>query len=139
MPRLSIFCLILLLVVLSGCSAKEEATEAAGTMAEATPAETTIEEYVEVDPSELAFSMEDFYYEGMVTSEGMEPTGGEVGKFLCEGQALELASNEFIDGFIVTKEYGKVKILFTTHISGSSFSVWLTPTQKKAMLSLKTE
>jgi hypothetical protein len=132
------FCVVLLVVLCSGCGQEAETVEQA--VAEPEPQlveQAQPEEYVEVDPSELAFMIEDFYYDGVVGPDGMEPIGGEVGRFTCEGQVLELTSPEFVDGFIETKEYGRIKVRFTTQLGGGSFAVWLTPTQKQALLALR--
>lgn len=142
MKNIAIPCLILVLVAAAGCGAGETTTDdpavpAAESVKAPPPAEAVPEVYEVVDPAELAFSIEDFYYDGVVTEEGMQPTGGEVGTFTCEGQVLELETPEFVDGFIVTKDYGKIKILFTTSLSGGSFSVSLKPSQKEALTALK--
>ena len=152
MQRRATTCLILLLVLLPGCGKREEKTRPTAqetqdsrTIAETPqtapkqPAAGQSEDYVEVDPSELAFSIRDFYCDGVVSSEGTKPIGGEVGEVTCEGKALELVSKQFDDGFIVTKEYGKIKVCFSSSLSGESFSVWLTPPQREALLSLKHE
>jgi hypothetical protein len=95
------------------------------------------EDYVKVDLSELAFSFRCFGHQVVPAPEGAKPIGGEVEEFTCEGRTLELASKHFEDGFIVTKEYGKIKVRFSFSPQGESFSLWLTPTQRKALLSLK--
>jgi hypothetical protein len=96
------------------------------------------EEYEEVNPSELSFVLRDYNYEGVVAAGGgVEPIGGHIGQFLCEGQPLELASDKFEDGFIITKHYGKVKVIFSASLMGESFSVYLTSKQKEALIALK--
>lgn len=101
---------------------------------------TTEEKYELVSPSELTFGVEDFYYDGIVESGGMmKPTGGEIGKFTCEGRMLVLESNRFQDGFILTRDYDKIKIRFSSSLfGGTSFSIWLTPKQKTALMELKS-
>lgn len=98
-------------------------------------AENTREEYERVEPSDLSFAINDFHYDALVDSSGYAtPIGGKVGEFLCEGQKLELNSEEFENGFIVTKDYGKIKIRFDSSLTGSpSFLLWLTPKHKVAL------
>ena len=88
--------------------------------------------YEPIDPSELAFELRGYYMRGIVGSDGTVPSGG-FDEFLCEGQTLELESNEFQDGFILTKDYGKIKIRFSNSIHGDGFSIWLTAKQKAAL------
>ena len=96
--------------------------------------------YEQVDPSELSFTIKDFYYDAIVDSPGVaKPIGREVGEFFCEGHKLELKSKQFEDGFIVTVDYGKIKIQFSSSLSGSSFALWLTHEQKKALKALKSK
>ena len=47
------------------------------------------------------------------TDEGIKPNGGTVGRSPAGGDGIELASDKFENRFIVTKEYGKIKIRFT--------------------------
>lgn len=68
------------------------------------------------------------------TDEGIKPNGGTVGTFSCGGNKIELASDKFENGFIVTKEYGKIKIRFTEGMAGTLLSVFLTAEQKGQLL-----
>jgi len=153
--NLVLLLLAMVCVLMAGCTKDEPETQAetevASTMEESA-SEDTVKEvtgdfqeteknndgYQLVDPSELMFSIRDFYYEGVSTDEGTKPTGGEVGKLICEGHEIELQSPEFEGGFIVTKNYGKIKIRFGSSVSGAtSFAIWLTPEQKSKFKELK--
>jgi len=91
-------------------------------------------EYHFVPPSELEFSIEDMHYNAMVGESGTAvPVGGEIGKLLCNGKPIELASKEFDDGHIVTKDFGRVKILFSSSLTQSGMAIYLTNKQKKAI------
>jgi hypothetical protein len=93
------------------------------------------DKYEPADPSELSFSIKDMNYR--TGPDGETPTSGNVGHFICEGHELQLAKQEFEDGFIVTKDYGKIKIRFSRSLFSSGFSVWLTAKQKEALKPLK--
>jgi hypothetical protein len=95
------------------------------------------DKYEEVNPAELSFEMRDYNKMGVVGKGGLQPTGGHIGQFLCEGHPLLLSSDKFEDGFVVTKEYGKIKVAFGNPLHGESFSVYLTAKQKRALSSLK--
>jgi hypothetical protein len=108
--------------------------EATAAVENPSPAEEQQEEAYEfVPPKELAFEVQDFYYNGAVAADGVKPNGGEVGKLLCAGKAVELASPEFEDGYIVTKDFGKIKVRFSSSLTSEGFAVFLTPTQKGAL------
>jgi len=101
-------------------------------------AKPAADEYQLVEPQVLKFSLKGHKYDSERTEEGIKPTGGTVGTFFCEGQKLELASDKFEDGFIVTKDYGKIKVRFTQGMMGAFMSVFLTPGQKGVLAALKT-
>jgi hypothetical protein len=66
--------------------------------------------------------------------------GGEVSRFSCAGQQIEVASRRLEasgdDVFVATKKYGKIKVVF-----GGTFSqaaeFWVTPEQNAALKALK--
>jgi len=90
--------------------------------------------YEIVGPSELSFSIKDFYHKCVIDKDGGKPVGGEIGELICNGQSIELANHRFEDGFISTRDYGRIKIRFSASLSeGSSFSIWLTAGQKEAL------
>jgi len=95
--------------------------------------------YELVEPQVLRFSLKGHKYESETTEEGIKPTGGTVGAFSCEGQKIELASDKFEDGFIVTKYYGKIKIRFSQGMMGTFPNIFLTPGQKGALAALRTQ
>ncbi|MCY3023193.1 MAG: hypothetical protein NTW87_29805 [Planctomycetota bacterium] len=94
--------------------------------------------YEMIEPQALKFRMQgQADYGNDRDDDGIKPNAGKVGTFTCEGTKLELANEQFVDGFIVTKDYGKVKIRFTTTMIGTVLSVYLTPEQKARLLMLR--
>jgi hypothetical protein len=98
------------------------------------PAEQTAEEEYElVPPGELAFEIREFYYDGVVASDGVKPTGGEIGQLLCGVKPIELSQSEFVDGHIVTKDFGRIRVRFSSSLTSGGFAVFLKPSQKSAL------
>lgn len=69
--------------------------------------------YELVDPAQLncGFSMP----EGATLTETMGADGrthleGTIGDLICEGKQVKLESNKVVDGFITTKDFGKIRI-----------------------------
>ena len=91
------------------------------------------EVYAFVPSTELALEIQDFYYNGAVAEDGVAPNGGEVGKLLCLNKPIELASPEFEDGFIATKDFGKIKLRFSSSLTSEEYAVFLTPNQKREL------
>jgi hypothetical protein len=88
-----------------------------------------------VDPSELSFSMKtkELWWE-----QGGKKASGTIAEFSFEGQKLALNTEKIDnDGFIDTRDYGKIKIQGANIMGG--FSVFLTPSQKEKFLQLKEE
>ena len=107
-------------------------------------AESGIEElnqYRNLDPTEVDCSISDFNYEGVVAAGGaITPMGGHIGGFDCRlgdqgsRKSIPLAKDEFADGGIVTEEFGVFKVLFGNSLTGgSSFSIMLTGIQKERL------
>jgi len=94
------------------------------------------EKYEQVDPMELSFSIKDFSHRSVIDEDGGKPIGGNIGELTCSGKKIELISHEFEDGYILTKKYGKIKIRFSTSLTGEGFSLWITPSQKQALKEL---
>ncbi len=94
--------------------------------------QTVDEKYEPVSASEFNVSMR---LSGDVRwDKDGKANGGPIESLSFWGHKLELANNMIKDGFIHTKDYGKIKIIpnynFTMRIE-------LTPTQKKKLLELK--
>lgn len=99
---------------------------------------TKVNEYLEVNPTELSFEIRDYNYDGTIVSGGgVKPINGNIGQFLCEGVPLALKSSKFEDGFVVTQNYGKIKVIFGASLYGESYAIYLTSDQKEALSSLK--
>lgn len=136
----TILLILSILFAFYGCNMKKEKQQSTK--------ETKTEMYELVNPSELSFSYrqyqtvgsyKDEYYHGGEVGSVVGIPMGLVGELSCEGKILELANKEFTDdGFILTKEYGKIKFRTSTSlISKPSFNIWLTPSQKKAFKEIK--
>ena len=91
------------------------------------------EQYQEVDPKELSFTIKDYHHRCVLDEDGGKPIEGEIGTLICDGKSVELLSNKFEDGYIITKEFGKIKIRFSASLMRTGFSIWLTPSQKNAL------
>lgn len=105
--------------------------------APATPAE---EKYEQVNPSELSIDFQvdipgavRWDADGNITEFG----GGKVTRFTIGGKSIELISNDLLleenEVFIVTKDYGKVKVTFNSNFT---ISLWLKPSQKAKLMEL---
>ena len=105
--------------------------------------------YVLSDPSELSFNLvtEKNLYSFTATKYIDPDTKTEnlyakiietkVESFTCEGHNIALANNIINDGYIVTKDYGKMKIGYFGY--PPTVRVWLTQTQLKALKALKSK
>ena len=106
--------------------------------------------YVLSNPSEISFDIvfEKHLFNFTVTeyidpdtkneSLYMKVNNTKVESFTCEGHKIALAKNIIDDGYIVTKDYGKMKIgLFGS--PPHTVRVWLTQTQLKALKALKSK
>jgi hypothetical protein len=102
-----------------------------GTTTTPSPAVT---EYRPVDPAELSFELKGVYTRSAIKNGIAQTVGGAVEELICEGKKVELVRNEFDGEFLETKQYGKIKIQFSSSLTSSGFSVWLTPQQKEALI-----
>ena len=59
---------------------------------------------------------------------------GSIKSFSCWGHEIELVSDQFEDGFICTKQYGKIKIKPNPDFT---FRMEMKPSQKAALMKLK--
>ncbi len=96
--------------------------------------------YQMLGPYDVSCGITNFSYDGVLENSRMvKPVSGKVGLFLCEDQKIELASPNFEDGFILTRDYGKIKVRFGMSLSGTTFTLWMTPEQKKALMKLRQQ
>lgn len=98
------------------------------------------EKYEQVNPSELSMDFQAdipgairWDADGNVTEFG----GGKVTRFTVGGKPIELVSDDLLleggEVFIVTKEYGKIKMTFNSNFT---ISLWLKPSQKEKFMEL---
>lgn len=101
---------------------------------------TPVEKYEQVDPSKLSIDFQAdipgevrWDAEGNITAFG----GGKVTRFTVGGKPIELVSDDMLleekEVFIVTKDYGKIKVTFNSNFT---ISLWLKPSQKAEILEL---
>ncbi len=96
--------------------------------------------YQILGPRDVSCGITNFSYDGVMEGQRMvKPMSGKVGLFFCEKQKIELASPDFEDGFILTRDYGKVKVRFGMSLSGTLFTLWMTPEQKAALIKLRQQ
>lgn len=115
----------------SGCQRKAHESAAVARESEADP-----ENFERVDPRELNCTLNFLFHRSAVRNGVSKPISGEVGEFICNGQSIELLSQKVEDGYILTKEWGKVGVRFSTSVSAMGFettSIWLIPSQKAAL------
>jgi hypothetical protein len=98
------------------------------------------EKYEQVNPSELSIDFQAdipgavrWDADGNITEFG----GGKVTRFTVGGKPIELVSDDLLlegkEVFIVTKDYGKIKVTFN---SSFTISLWLKPSQKAKLMEL---
>jgi hypothetical protein len=98
------------------------------------------EKYEQVDPLELSMDFQAdipgairWDADGNITEFG----GGKVTRFTVGGKPIELVSDDLLlegeEVFIVTKEYGKIKVTFNSNFT---ISLWLKPSQKEKFMEL---
>jgi hypothetical protein len=92
------------------------------------------ESYEQLDPSEISCGVKGASYTKSSTATGYRFIGLSVEKLICEGREISLVSRKFDGDFLTTRDYGKIKILLGENTLTPSFSIWLTPDQKKALL-----
>jgi len=96
--------------------------------------------YKELDPSEISCGVKGASFTKSNTADGYRFEGVSVEKLICEGQEIPLVNRRFDGDFLITRDYGKIKIMFGEDTLTPSFSIWVTPEQKKALLTaLKQE
>ena len=96
--------------------------------------------YQMLGPHDARCGITNFTYDGVLEGSRMvKPISGKVGLFLCENQKIALASPNFEDGFILTRDYGKIKVRFGMSLSGTLFTLWMTPEQKEALIKLRQQ
>jgi len=96
--------------------------------------------YHMLGPQDVRCGITNFTYDGVMDGPRLvKPMSGKVGLFLCENQKIELASPNFEDGFILTRDYGKIKVRFAMSLSGTAFTLWMTPEQRRALLKLRQQ
>ncbi len=96
--------------------------------------------YEELDPSEISCGVKGASFTKTSAVDGYKFEGVRVEKLICEGQEIVLMRREFDGDFLITRDYGKIKIMLGADTLTPSFSIWLTPEQKKALLAaLKPE
>ena len=96
--------------------------------------------YQMLGPRDVRCGITNFTYDGVLEGSRMvKPISGKVGLFLCEKQKIALASPNFEDGFILTRDYGKIKVRFGMSLSGTLFTLWMTPEQKEALIKLRKQ
>ena len=136
-----LFLVVVLTIFISACERKTEKQEEpklkeTKTVTEGSApkvADKIVEEkYEPVSISEFKVSME--LSGGVGWDEDGKANGGPIHSLSFWGQKLELSSDMIKDGFIHTKDYGKIKIMPN---SDFTMRMELTPTQKKKLLELK--
>ena len=55
-------------------------------------------------------------YKGTIIAPGISEPSGKIKKLECNGKVIEIKNNEMVNGLIDTKEYGKVKVHFSSNI-----------------------
>lgn len=100
--------IVLVILFLVGCSAPATATS----IPIRQPSATT--DYVLV-PMDCVVSHSG--WEGIVVAPGVtKPTSGTVVAFECNGKGVEIANKTIADGYIETKDFGKIGIRFGSQV-----------------------
>ena len=95
-------------------------------------------EYKPVDPKEIACALKDYNYDGVVAEGGgVEPIGGHIGEFHCGlgfdagSKIIDLSVNEFKDGGVVTKDFGIIRVRFSSSLTSGGYMLMMTDKQKE--------
>lgn len=112
-PILLIFSILL---AFYGCNIKSDKKEQSAEKAETTSLENKkpLDEYVRI-PLECIVIHSG--YEAIVVSPGVSKPTGKLVALKCNGKIIETMDNKIIDGFIETKDFGKIAIRFNSMIS----------------------
>ena len=105
-----------ILLVLYGCNVKNEKKEQSVEKSETTSIKNKnpLDEYVRIPVECIVIHSG---YEGIVVSPGVSKPTGTLVELKCNGKIIETMDNKIIDGFIETKDFGKVAIRFNSMIS----------------------
>ena len=103
---------------------------------QATEARAGEDKRLKLDPSEVSCILKAASYLRIITSAGYELTLDDVEGLVCEGQSIDLESPPVKGAFLLTKDYGRIKLEFSGGFS-TNFSLWVTPKQREALMSLK--
>lgn len=104
------------------------------------------EKYKPVHPNEIACALKDYNYDGIVAGGGaVKPIGGHIGEFHCGlgfdagSKRIELAANEFKEGGVATKEFGVIKVRFSSSLTSGGYMLMMTDVQKEKIKAFLAE
>lgn len=115
-----------------------------GTQSQAPSSGPFAEGYRAIDPKQTSCGFEDVNYRSTVQGNYTVPIGGSVGKFYCQKSGfarkyISLARPTFEDGFIATKNFGDVQVLFTNSINSDGFIIGMKQSDVEKLSTWLTE
>lgn len=91
-------------------------------------------DYKPLDPEELQCALQGFSYEVEIGEGGKPlPPRGHIGRFFCAEKEIPLLKNEVDRGFIVTRDFGKIKMEASASVTRSEIYLFVTDRQLKAL------
>jgi hypothetical protein len=80
--------------------------------------------------TKIAVELIQYNYLGIVAGDGLvKPQGGSIEKVLVAGKDVALTRHDFSEGYIHTKEFGRIEVLFGASVTGECVLLVATPDQ----------
>ena len=113
------------------------ASQSKGESTQVTEASAKEEKRLKLDPSDVSCKLEGASFLRTITSDGYKVQVDDVKGLLCEGQSIDLERPSAKGDFLLTKDYGRIKLEFGGGTFSPTVSLWVTAKQREALMGLK--
>lgn len=127
---------VLILLLLAGCSTNTSKSKSSSLPVTTSPTCGTIITQIKDDSleqfgqTEIEIEFTNFYFDGIVAGNGfVKPVNGSVEVVKIGNKSVTLTRNDFGDGYIYSKEFGQLKVLFSSNIMQGCPYIVATPEQ----------